>query len=251
MGATKIEFRFRMAINAAIILLGFWAPWIGALGLSGGFARRIPLLEWLAVELTRLGLLEFTVAAPAVILLGVLLAALGAVLRIWGSAWLGPGTVINPDMKAGAVMADGPYRYVRNPLYLGLWLMLAALAMLMPPTGALFVLIAVPLFLFRLILGEETFLLGQLGEPYRAYLRAVPRVLPRLRTSLGRTGAKPKWAIAVLSELNPIAVFVVLATLSWKYDYLLMMKAILIGFGISLVARALVIGRKPETKPEG
>ena len=46
MRATAIEFRLRMAINAAIIILGFWAPWIEPLALG----RRITLLEWLALS---------------------------------------------------------------------------------------------------------------------------------------------------------------------------------------------------------
>ena len=60
MRATKLEFQLRMAINAAIIILGFWAPWIDA----WGFGKRISLLEWLPLELSRLGLFSFTVASP-------------------------------------------------------------------------------------------------------------------------------------------------------------------------------------------
>jgi protein-S-isoprenylcysteine O-methyltransferase Ste14 len=238
-----------MAIMAVIVAFGFWTPWIEGWGHLLGIVRRIPLLEWLALELTRLNLVSFSVATSAVILAGALIAAVGAVLRVWGAAWLGPATVLNSRMKAGTVMADGPYRYVRNPLYLGLLFMLAALALLMPPTGALFVLIAAPLFLFRLILGEEAFLLKQLGEPYREYLRSVPRLIPRLRTSLPRSGSKPKWIVAVLSELNPISIFITLAVLSWSYDYWLMIKGVLVGFGISLVARALLSAVPQEPAP--
>jgi len=65
-------------------------------------------------------------------------AAMAVVFRIWGSAWLGHTIVLNSQMNAGSLMADGPYRYVRNPLYLGVFCMIAALALLMPATGALF-----------------------------------------------------------------------------------------------------------------
>ena len=239
MKASAIEFRLRMVINMAIVCLGFWAPWIEGQGMG----RRIPLLEWLPLELSRLGLLRFSVAVPVVIVVGALFAAIGAILRVWGTAWLGPGTVIHSRMKAGTVRADGPYRFVRNPLYIGLWFMLAAMTLLMPPTGALFVLIVVPVFLLRLILGEEDFLTGQLGEPYRNYLRIVPRLLPQVRSSLSRSGQKPRWLIAVLSELNPIGIFVTLAVLSWSYDYRLMLKAILVTFGVNLVARAIIVGK--------
>jgi protein-S-isoprenylcysteine O-methyltransferase Ste14 len=142
MKASALEFRLRMPINFTIVVLGFLAPWTGALG----WGSRIPLLEWLPLELSRLGLLSFTVATPAVIVFAALLAAIGAILRVWGTAWLGPATVQHGQMKAGAVMADGPYRYVRNPLYLGLWFVFAALGFLMPPTGAMFTMVLVTVF---------------------------------------------------------------------------------------------------------
>jgi protein-S-isoprenylcysteine O-methyltransferase Ste14 len=151
--ATSIEFRFRVLIITIIITLGFWAPWIESLAIG----RRISVLEWLALELSRTGLVTFTVATPLVIVLASLIAAKGAALRIWGTAYLGAFTVNHKEMQAAAVIAAGPYRYVRNPLYLGSWCMFAAMAFIMPPTGALFALLLVTVFQLRLIFGEEAF----------------------------------------------------------------------------------------------
>ena len=108
--------------------------------------------------------------------MGALVAAIGAVLRVWGTAYLGYGVVHHGDMQGGAVMAAGPYRYVRNPLYLGGWFMILAISLLMPPSGALFMLVLITIHFLRLILGEEAFLSARQGEPYREYLRAVPRL---------------------------------------------------------------------------
>jgi protein-S-isoprenylcysteine O-methyltransferase Ste14 len=238
MNARALVFRFRMVVMAAIIIVGFWSPWVQLWGIGS----RISLLEWLALEISRLGLLRFTVATPVVIVCGALIAALAAVLRIWGSAWLGHGIVINAQMQAASLTADGPYRYVRNPLYLGLWCMVAALSLLMPVTGAFFALIAALLFILSLIFGEESFLIAKIGEPYRAYLRSVPRLLPRLHTTLAPTGNKPHWLQAVMSEINPIGVFFTIAVLSWTYDNRLMGRAVLVTFGLSLVVRALMPG---------
>ncbi|MGP8270673.1 MAG: methyltransferase family protein [Terracidiphilus sp.] len=245
MGATKIEFRLRMAIMAVLVILGFAAPWIEAWGIG----RRMPLMIWLALELSRHGLVSFSAAMRLVIILAALIAAKGMVFRLWGSAYLGPATVLHGQMKAGALIAAGPYRYLRNPLYIGLWAMLAAMAFLMPPTGALFVLVAVPLFLLRLTLGEEAFLTRELGQPYLDYLRAVPRLVPRLRTTLPPAASKPQWLHAVLTELSPIGVFLTFAILSWSYDLRLMAKAIIVSFGISLVARGLMLGRRRQAAP--
>lgn len=236
MRATKLEFRLRLVIIALIISLGFWAPWIEPLGIG----RRIALLEWLALQISRTGLLRFTAASPAVILTGALIAALAALLRVWGTAYMGHGIVAHAQMQAGRIMADGPYRFVRNPLYLGTWLMTASMAFLMPPTGALFAVVLVGLFLLRLILGEEAFLAAQLGESYQAYMQSVPRLCPRLRGAPPSAGHKPQWLHAILAELGPIGVFITLAFLSWSYDNVLMIRAVLVSFGLSLVVRAFM-----------
>ena len=100
--------------------------------------------------------------------------------------------------------------------------------------------ILITIFLLRLTLGEEAFLSAKIGEPYKAYLRAVPRFIPRLRPALASAGAKPLWLRAALSEILPIGVFVTFAFLSWTYDSRMMGRAILISFGVSLVVRALM-----------
>ena len=236
MRASKIEFRLRMFILVAIVFVGIWAPWIGPWDIG----RRISTLEWLALEISRTGLASFTVSTPFVIAVGALLAAVGMLFRVWGAAYLGYSTVHHADMQAEAVMAAGPYRYVRNPLYIGTWFMMAAISLLMTPSGALFTMALVSLFQFRLILGEEAFLAGQLGEPYSRYLHAVPRLLPRLHADVPPASAHPQWLTAVLAELMPIGTFVTLAFVSWSYDNMRMLNAIVISLVASLAVRGLM-----------
>lgn len=236
MGASAIEFRLRMVINAAIIILGFWAPWIEAWHIG----RRMSLLEWLALEVSRTGLVSFAVATPLLLIVAALIAAKAVLFRVWGTAYLGAGTVNSGNMVAGKVMADGPYRYFRNPLYIGLWCMVIALAFLMPVSGALFGIVLITVFAVRLTLGEEAFLTTQLGEPYLAYLRAVPRFFPRLRSALLASDAKPHWLRASLAELTPIGVFVAILVYAKNYDAEIAGRIILIFFGASLVVRALM-----------
>jgi protein-S-isoprenylcysteine O-methyltransferase Ste14 len=251
MRAPAIEFRLRVLFMVIVIVLGAWAPWIALWGPTTGFAGHISTLEWLALQLSRLGLVTFTHATPLVIVVAALIAAAGAVLRIWGTAYLGPDTVHNAHMKSGAVMAGGPFRYVRNPLYLGSGFMVAAIAFILPPTGALFVFVVLGVFLVRLILAEEAFLASQLGGAYLEYQRTVPRLFPRLRTSLPRAGTAPQWVGAILAEVFPVGVFVTLACLSWKYDNQLMIKAIMISFGASLVVRAFMPQEPTASRPAG
>jgi protein-S-isoprenylcysteine O-methyltransferase Ste14 len=237
MRASAVEFRLRMVINTVVIVLGFWAPWI-----QMGIGHRISLVEWLALELSRAGAMSFAVSTTAVILVGGTLALAGAVFRVWGTAYLGPSTVNHVDMLAGKVMADGPYRFVRNPLYVGLWCMVAAMAFLMPVTGALFAVVLVTLFMLRLTLGEEAFLKEKLGESYAAYLKAVPRFVPRLRSAPAASGAEPHWLRAMLAELTPIGVLVAIVVYSRNYEIALAGRVILIFFGATMVVRAFMPG---------
>ncbi len=242
MRATAFEFRMRMAIMFVLVAVGFWAPWTGSVDVGG----RTPLLEWMALEISRTGLLSFTSAIAAVIVFASVIAGTAVVFRVWGTAWLGHGTVNSFELRGGAVMASGPYRYVRNPLYIGTWCLVAAIAFAMPASGALVCMVLLSVFLLRLILGEEAFLAAQVGEPYLAYRRAVPRLLPRVRTSLPRGAQMARWGRAILAEINPIGVFVITAVLSWRYDKALILRAILISFGVSLVVRALMPGGREQ-----
>jgi protein-S-isoprenylcysteine O-methyltransferase Ste14 len=235
MKATAFEFRFRVWLMVVVIFLGFWAPWIEWLHLG----TRTTAWLWLGFEAGSLGL-SSTAGIQLVTALTIVVAALAAILRIWGTAYLGTTTVNNAQMKAGSVMADGPYRHVRNPLYLGSLLMVAAISVLMPPGGALFTLIVLGLFLLRLILGEEAFLAPRLGEPYLAYKRAVPRLLPSIRPRVPASCQTPHWGRAILSEITPLGVLASFAALSWQYNSFLLTRAVLISFGISIVVKALI-----------
>jgi protein-S-isoprenylcysteine O-methyltransferase Ste14 len=241
MKASRFEFRFRMWISALIVVIGFWSPWLDISGLQSlNLGSRTTLWLWLGFQLSNLGVTS-TTGIEIVTAVAILVAAVAAWFRVWGTACLGAGIVHNAEMKAGAVMADGPYRYVRNPLYLGSYLTIVALSILMPPSGAAFTLVLLAVTLLRLILGEEAFLAAKLGEPYLEYKRAVPRTIPMLRSRVAAGGGNADWVRSLVSEIFPIGVVVCLATLSWQYNAHLMLRAILVCFGISLVTRAMTL----------
>jgi len=236
MKASALEFRLRMLIQIVIVSVAMWAPWVR----PWDIARRRSTLEWLAIEISRLGLAGFNVSTPMVIVFGATLAAIGMVLRVWGAAHLGYDVVHHENMQGGAVMATGPFRYMRNPLYLGGWFMMAAVSLLLTPSGALLMVVLLSVVYLRLVLGEEAFLAEKLGEPYREYLRAVPRIVPRFRSSLPRAAAQPQWLLAVLAETTAIGTFVTMACVSWTYDNIAMLWGILISFLLSMVVRGLM-----------
>jgi len=182
------------------------------------------------------------------LIIAALIAAKAVLFRVCGTAYLGPGTVNSATMLAGNVVADGPYRYVRNPLYIGVWCMVIAMTFLMPVTGAAFSAILITIFAIRLTLGEEAFLSVKLGEPYLAYLKAVPRFIPRLRGALSPAGAKPHWVRALLTELTPIGIFVAIIAVWRNYDLEMAGRIILVFFGASLVIRALMPGMRVNSE---
>ncbi len=86
----------------------------------------------------------------------------------------GPGVAIPPDR----VVTDGPYRWVRNPMYLGHLVFFAGLAL------ALGSWLGAALFAFhvawfqRRVRDDEARLAVLFGEPYREYCRRVKRWIP-------------------------------------------------------------------------
>ena len=235
MKASAFEFRFRVWIMVVVIFLGFSSPWIELLHLG----TRTTAWLWLGYELGALGI-SSTAGILTITILTIAIAALAAAIRIWGTAYLGTSIVNNAEMKAGRVMADGPYRHVRNPLYIGSWFMVAAISVLMPASGAAFTMILLSVFLLRLILGEEAFLVPRLGEFYVYYKKAVPRLIPSLRPRVSASGQTANWGRAIIGEVTPIGIFASFAALSWQYNASLLSRAALISFGVSLVVRALV-----------
>jgi protein-S-isoprenylcysteine O-methyltransferase Ste14 len=235
MKASAFEFRFRVWIIVVVIFLGFSAPWIELLHIG----TRTTAWLWLGFELGALGI-SSTAGILAVTILTIAIAALAAFIRIWGTAYLGTSVVNNAEMKAGQVMADGPYRHVRNPLYIGSWFMVAAISVLMPASGAAFSMTLLSVFLIRLILGEEAFLAPRLGEAYAVYKKTVPRLIPSLWPRVAPSGQSPNWTRALLYEITPLGVLVSFAALSWQYNAFLLSRAVLVCFGLSLVVRAFV-----------
>jgi hypothetical protein len=180
-----------------------------------------------------------------VLVVGIVCAGIGAWLRTWASAYLGADVVRDQRMRGGNVVADGPYRHVRNPLYLGIWVHTLALALLMPASGAVFTLVLVGVFELRLILGEEAFLRGEFREEYSAYCARVPRLVPAFRPQVTAAGARPRWFQAALGEIAMWGVTVSFATLGWRYNGVLLTKCVLVSLGVSLVVRGFAMGGEP------
>ena len=117
------------------------------------------------------------VAWPAVALIGV-----GAALYLW-CLWLfatvGRGTP-GPWDAPRHFVAVGPYQWVRNPMYVSVFLVVGGETLLFLSVPLLAYLVFVVAVVQLFVVGyEEPALTEQFGDEYRAYRRRVPRLIPR------------------------------------------------------------------------
>ena len=114
---------------------------------------------------------------PALVYAGVGLITLGVSI-VLASAGLFKlrKTTLNPFGEPVTVVQDGFYRFSRNPMYLGMLLVLAGLGIWLGTLLALFIAPAFVAIMSRYyITREEQVLDARFGEMYRAYRKRVRR----------------------------------------------------------------------------
>lgn len=140
------------------------------------FFFAIPLLAALALEWV----------APTALVSGALrwgggasLVAAGVGLDVWGYATqTRAGTDPIPFHPTTRIVQHGPYRFTRNPMYVGFALWTLGAALLFDARWALLAVPAGLLLVDRLVVArEERYLARKFGEEYLAYQRRVRRWL--------------------------------------------------------------------------
>jgi protein-S-isoprenylcysteine O-methyltransferase Ste14 len=111
------------------------------------------------------------IADVAAHVIGVGLGVAGLIVFAWAATTLGRhATTIRPDKGADRLVTDGPFRFVRNPIYLADVLMLLGVAEL--TQNVWFVILAAlfaALVTWLAILPEERHLGEKFGDAYRDY----------------------------------------------------------------------------------
>lgn len=242
MKASALEFRVRYLVHLVIFVLGFAAPWNYLMDSNSGFWARKALWLPAAVEIERAGWMSLTGATNLLLGVGIVFLVAAAMLRTWGAAYLGSAVVKDGAMHAAVagVTADGPYRHLRNPLYLGTFLHSIGLSLLMPMSGAVFAIVAIAIEQLRLIEGEEAFLEGKLGQGYLEYKAQVPSLWPAARARVAASGVRPAWGMAFLGEIYMWGAAVAFASVGLRYNAMLVTQGVVVTFGVSIVARAFV-----------
>jgi phospholipid methyltransferase len=158
-------------------------------------------------------------------------------LRTWATAYLRTEIVHDSSQHSEALVADGPFRYVRNPLYLANLPMVAGIGVMASRLGWLFMFVGTWVFVYRLIRREEDALLESQGESYRAYLQAVPRFWPALAPRVPSAGGQPRWGQAIGGE----AIFWLFGVAVLCFAFTLNIKLIWIVFGAGFAFYFIVV----------
>ena len=161
--------RLWAAIKSAIFATLF--VWLWTVGFPQWLRLPGATTSWREQPLKTIGFLPLM--AGAIIMLGC----------VWNFIFIGRGTPAPFDAPKKLV-TRGFYRYVRNPMYLGMGLVLVGEAILLASFSWEIIAYGVALFaivnLF-IILYEEPTLARLFGEEYLIYRKNVPRWIPRLR----------------------------------------------------------------------
>jgi protein-S-isoprenylcysteine O-methyltransferase Ste14 len=145
---------------------------------------RVPLpppLIYLAGVLAGLAIGHFLpLALPqnsVVLGLGILWIVTGAGLAFWGLVvFRRAGTTFNPFGGTTAIVSSGPYRYTRNPMYVGLACVHLGCGLLLGEGWVLAALPVVVVLVDRLVIRrEEIYLARKYGDTWHEYAHRVRR----------------------------------------------------------------------------
>jgi protein-S-isoprenylcysteine O-methyltransferase Ste14 len=110
---------------------------------------------------------------------GIIIIALGFSLSLGSGIFFRKlGTNPRPGSRAKLIVTKGPFKYTRNPMYLGLMTMLVGTSILLGTFSPLFVIPILFIVLHtQFVLREEKLMKEWFGESYLDYKRKTPRWL--------------------------------------------------------------------------
>jgi protein-S-isoprenylcysteine O-methyltransferase Ste14 len=111
------------------------------------------------------------------LVIGLLLAGAGGVIAVVAEfQFKAIGTNVMPWKPTLRLATDGIYQYVRNPMYVGLALLVAGIGVGLASDWILVLLVPAALVMhFGVVRREERYLEAKFGDIYRAYKAHVPR----------------------------------------------------------------------------
>jgi protein-S-isoprenylcysteine O-methyltransferase Ste14 len=189
--ASDFEFKYRFWIFGALFWVSFSTYSFDHQNAGAAFVDWISRLREIPAHDANYRIL-FALAA--------LFCIAAAALRTWGTAYLNSDVMVDMKLHTSRLVADGPYRYVRNPLYLGNIFLAIGFGLMASRTGFVVLVLGMIFFDYRLIMREEAGIRASQGDSYRAYCAAVPRLLPSLSARVPAGNGQAKWSDGLLGE---------------------------------------------------
>ncbi len=108
---------------------------------------------------------------------GAVVIALGLAIGLWAVVQFQLAkTSVRPDRPTSAILSTGPYRYSRNPIYLGLLLVVVGFALALDSLWQLAALAVLYVVLrWGVVAREEAYLMQKFGAVYTDYASGVRR----------------------------------------------------------------------------
>jgi hypothetical protein len=143
-------------------------------------------------------------------------ALLAWLLRASGTAYLRREVVFAADVQHDRLVVAGPFRYTRNPLYVGNLFLALAIALLAPPVGFAIIVLGNVVWAAAVAGEEARELAHHYGDAYAAFCAAVPAFVPRLTPASveGSVSVTPAWRSALLGEAFCLALAVAIVPLA-------------------------------------
>jgi protein-S-isoprenylcysteine O-methyltransferase Ste14 len=190
MKATNWEFNNRALVFGLIFGLAFQFYFLDHQNATAAVAGKLAARLWTNENLVAHALFAFAA----------FLLITAAFIRTWASAYLRAEVVYATDIKTASLVADGPYRFVRNPLYFANFLMATGMGAMTSRIGFFVLILAMLVFCYRLILREEAELRAAQGEHYAQYEKAVPRFWPALWPRVPSGQGQASWVHGLKAE---------------------------------------------------
>ncbi|HDL19343.1 MAG TPA: isoprenylcysteine carboxylmethyltransferase family protein, partial [Bacteroidetes bacterium] len=140
----------------------------------------------------------------------------GELIRIRAVAHAGSATRTTSGAGGEELVMTGPYAFMRNPLYLGNFLMASGLCIAAWPWMPWMLLLLFVLFVVQyafIISLEEEYLQKNFGEIYQTYRQNVPRILPKLPSYNSGQERIPSLQKALHSERSTLTSFIFVSLL--------------------------------------
>jgi protein-S-isoprenylcysteine O-methyltransferase Ste14 len=130
-------------------------------------------LDWLWPAYVLTVLLSFWTR----IIIGVPLIAAGLAIAVMARrSFVQAGTNVQPWKPSLTLVTGGVFAWMRNPMYLGLGLLTAGVAIMLASGWTLVLMIPAAFVLhYGVVLREERYLESKFGDKYRRYRESVPR----------------------------------------------------------------------------